>query len=262
MPSINQLFCYTSVSLLFFVTSACTSIKEPIQSTASSTERIFSGKYSSPAWVSDDFEGSHTRILNGNTLKFELTETMGGFDTALAGTDMAGILVDDVHPNYKVCSNYQIHASGTGFYWAGPKISVNWQAMTGESDGIWYENYIVDTATMNAQEIEDWIYSIHKGKYLGTTSHDGSTYKHYLIHFNSWKQYYAVRQDYRDKGISSIYPILQMWRKHGLENLAFDGVKINIEFHGQINSKSTIKGNVPFDYSKAASAAELFECDE
>lgn len=226
----------------------------------SHSERIFSGDYSSPAWVSGEFEGQFTRTLTGNQLTFSLDEKNGGMDTAVARTDLSGIKVDAVHPDLAVCSNLTV--DGDGFWWAGPKVSVNWRAMTdeGKGEGIWYENYIIDKASLTPDEMENWVYDIHKGDFIGTTEHDGSVYKHYLIHFKSWKQYWAIRQDYRDSGVTSIKPILNKWRELGLENRDFDGVKLNIEFHGPAKADVAIKGYIPRSYQQSPDLAKLNNC--
>lgn len=226
-------------------------------------ERIFSGNYSSPFWQSDKFKGSHNRTLTNSHLTFELDEITGGVDTAVAGPDRPGVKVSEVHPDLAVCMSHKVVSDG--FWWLGPKISVNWQSMVDKDKpaserGIWYENYIIDNASISPQEVEQWAYDIHNGKYVGDTVHDGATYKHYIIHFKTWVQYWAVRQEFREQGVTTIKPILDKWLSLGMEDREFDGVKLNIEFHGPAKAKVDINGHIPKDYRLAPNPQQLSRC--
>uniref|UniRef100_UPI003B5A72CF hypothetical protein n=1 Tax=Shewanella gaetbuli TaxID=220752 RepID=UPI003B5A72CF len=229
-----------------------------IRAESTENERIYSGEYSSPFWQSEEFKGTHKRVLEGSRLEFQLNEITGGVDTAVAGADRPGLNVSQVAENLSVCMKTQVESEG--HWWAGPKVSVNWQSMVDKDNTTWYENYIIDNASMNPIEIEDWIYKIHKGKYLGKTAQDGSEYKHYIIHFKTWVQYWSVRQSYRNVGVTSIKPILDIWRSHGMENLEFDGVKLNIEFHGPAQAKVVIDGYIPSSYKKVIDTSFEKDC--
>lgn len=246
--------------LLLSALSSYSSIAATSEKTVSSdkNERIYSTGYSSPFWQSDEFKGTHKRTLTGSHLTFELNELAGGVDTAVAGADRPGLKVSQVHKDLAVCMILDVDSEG--HWWAGPKISVNWQSMLDKNEGTWYENYIIDNASMNPEEIEEWVYSIHNGKFVGTTFQDGSEYKHYIIHFKTWIQYWAVRQEYRNQGVTSIKPILDKWQSLGMKDHEFDGVKLNIEFHGPAQAKVEIDGHIPRSYKSKPDLSFVEEC--
>jgi hypothetical protein len=202
--------------------------------TTTGAETIYVQRFGTTAWESKDFEGSHKRVLSADDVLISMQSTTGGFDASFSGNFTADT-VDEVSPEFKVAAAF--NQEGEGEWWYGPKISVNWT--NGDPDGMagWYENYIIETATdspseMHARLLNDWEPYNPENRYLGETQHDGSVYKHYLVYYSQWVQYWAVRQDYRNEGTTSIYPILQKWRQNGLSNLKVDGVKFNVETHG------------------------------
>ena len=208
---------------------------EPSQAvTTTGSETVYVQRFGTTAWESKDFEGSHKRVLSADDVLISMQNTTGGFDASFSGNFTADT-VDEVSPEFKVAAAF--NQEGKGEWWYGPKISVNWT--NGDPDGMagWYENYIIETATdspneMHARLLNDWEPYNPENRYLGETQHDGSVYKHYLVYYSQWVQYWAVRQDYRNEGTTSIYPILQKWRQNGLSNLKVDGVKFNVETHG------------------------------
>ncbi|WP_395343973.1 hypothetical protein PN836_004645 [Ningiella sp. W23] len=213
-------------------------------STSSGVDTIYSGSYASSAWQSDQFDGTKYRDLNNNRVIINVNHNNGGFDASFAGTFSID-KVDSVSADFAVDASFAVSGSGSGSWWYGPKVSVNW--ISGNPNGLagWYENYIVDKASKNPQQMHDWLMNDWdsnnpQNEYLGTTSHDGATYKHYKFYFSDWVQFWAVRQSYRNSGTTSIKPILNKWRNHGLPNKRVDGIKFNVETHGQNDRDFTI----------------------
>ena len=236
-----------SLTLLFFSLSvlACSnptfyanSSAQP--ATSNGVDKIKSGEYESPAWKSDQFVGEAKRTLENDKLVIKVNHSEGGFDAGLT-QEYPYTLVDDVSAEFAV--NASFTASGEtskGHWWYGPKASVNWPHKGKWELDEWYENYVVDTASKNPDEMHTWL--MHdwdpnnpQNEYLGTTEHNGSVYKHYKFYFNTWVQFWAVRQDFRSEGSTNMAPILQKWREHGLPNKRIDDVKLNVETHGAHN---------------------------
>ncbi|MEM8781511.1 MAG: hypothetical protein AAGE65_01530 [Planctomycetota bacterium] len=212
-----------------------TSDEDFVVSTTEKKELTLDTGYLAPVWTSDQFKGEHFRGLDHDRLVIRIDQTAGGYDTAVARHAAGFTRVDEVHPDTYVEGEFEVTDPGTGdgFWVYGPKVSVNWDGFhLNEPDG-WYENYIVDTASLSPGEIEQWLYDVHKAKPIGTTRHNGSVYKHYRLVHKRWVQLWAVRQDYRNGGVTHLYPILRHWRRHGLPNEKFDGVKLNMEFFGE-----------------------------
>nr|WP_136252439.1 RICIN domain-containing protein [Ningiella ruwaisensis] len=224
------------VGLLAF--ASCVSISLVVHAASSSgLERIYAGNYASTAWQSDKFDGSKFRDLNTDRVTISVDHENGGFDASFAGTFSID-KVDNVSNDFAVNASFSQTGSGSGQWWYGPKISVNWISGNPNGNAGWYENYIVDTAKRNPQQMHDWLLNDWdpnnpQNEYLGETNHDGASYKHYKFYFNSWVQFWAVRQTYRNSGTTSIKPILNKWRNHGLPNKKVDGIKFNVETHGQ-----------------------------
>ncbi len=204
--------------------------------TSSGTDTIYSGNYSSSAWQSNEFDGTKYRDLNNNRVIINVDHNNGGFDASFGG-NFSIDKVDQVSSKFAVNASFEVSGSGNGDWWYGPKVSVNW--ISGNPNGLagWYENYIIDTASRSPSEmhtwlLNDWDSNNPQNRYIGETNHDGATYKHYVFYFNTWVQYWAVRQTYRNSGTTSLKPILNKWRDNGLPNKRVDGVKFNIETHG------------------------------
>ena len=189
------------------------------------TDQLFVDRINSPVWE-HDFVGSKYRELSSNGLFVDLEQRSGGFDTAIQG-DYSIARVDQVSNDYAIAARLRVDGGGSGEWWYGPKLSVNWVTDCGDSNGCagWFENYVIEKANISPAE-----YDARLGHgYLGSTFQDGSEYKHYRTEFSNWVQFYAIRQDYRNRGTTTIKPIFEMWRANGLPNLRVDSVRINLE---------------------------------
>ena len=214
---------------------------------STTTEHFTFGDYSSSAWVSDKFTGEKSRRFIGNALNFSVDQSHpeGGLDVGLSldkpNTDPVSVAIK----NLRVCSSYKTELTGEGRWWAGPKISVNWQGdeAAKQNGDDWYENYIIETASSTPDELHD-IYTgdYFKGEELPRTKIAGADYRHYKIRFHSWWQFWSVRQDYRTSGIVPIEPIVDIWVANGLPaGRNFDGVKANIETYGSMSGRGTLR---------------------
>lgn len=202
---------------------------------------------SSSAWVSESFEGTKSRQFHGDTLHFEVEQFAldGGLDVGVSHTDETpkpvSVAITDLH----VWSSYAVDLEGPGRWWAGPKISVNWQGdeAAKQNGDDWYENYIVEIASTTPDELHElFMGDYFKGEELPSIEVSGSTYRNYKIRFHSWWQFWSVRQDYRSMGLLSIEPIVDTWIAHGLpEERMFDGVKANLETYGPIEGHGTLQ---------------------
>ena len=114
------------------------------QATSSGLDTIYSGNYSSSAWQSDQFDGTKYRDLNNNRVIINVSHNSGGFDASFGG-NFSIDQVDSVSSDFAVDGSISVSGSGSGDWWYGPKISVNW--IPGNPNGLagWYENYIIDT---------------------------------------------------------------------------------------------------------------------
>jgi hypothetical protein len=211
------------------------------------TDHFVHSDYTSSAWTSDDFTGEKSRQIIGKILHFTVDQTHpeGGLDVGLSRVDARVKPVTKAKTGLRVCSAYKIDLKGEGRWWAGPKVSVNWQGdeAAKQNGDDWYENYIVEIASSTPDELHD----IFTGDYfrateLPTTKLAGSTYRHYKIRFHSWWQFWSVRQDYRETGILNLEPILDIWIDHGLPaTRILDGVKANIETYGDIRGTGKLR---------------------
>jgi hypothetical protein len=245
-------------SLLCLCLLGCQSVIGPLDkvdhsessATSSTTETFSFDGLSSSAWVSETFAGQHFRKITNDRLMFTAVQTHeeGGLDIGLSRNDLAAKPVSDMSPDLVFCSTYKLDLSGTGRWWAGPKISVNWQgdeAAKANGDD-WYENYIVEIASSTPDELHDiFTGDYFKGDVLPETQIDGVTYKHYKIRFHSWWQFWSVRQDYRETGSLPIQPILDVWIENGLPtDRQLDGIKANIETYGDIAGEGHMRVDV------------------
>ena len=235
----------TLLSILFI--TACTTTQTSQSPINTTTDHFKFGDYSSSAWVSDKFDGQHTRQFKDKALHFTVTQTHpeGGLDVGLSLTDNIPAPVSDAKKDLKVCSTYNIDLAGEGRWWAGPKISVNWQGdeAAKQNGDDWYENYIVEIASSSPDELHAiFTDDYFKAEELPTTTLAGSQYRHYKIRFHSWWQFWSVRQDYRETGALSIEPILDVWLEHGLpSNRTLDGVKANVETYGDVTGRGVLE---------------------
>ena len=233
--------------------------RQEVSSINVNTEHFKFGDYSSSAWVSDNFTGQHERQFHGNTLSFGVSQTTpdGGLDVGLSRPDVAPAPVPQAINNLRVCSSYETNLSGTGRWWAGPKISVNWQGNEAakQNGDDWYENYIVEIASSSPDELHEiFMGDYFKGEELPSTKLAGSSYRHYKIRFHSWWQFWSVRQDYRDSGTLPIAPIVEVWIDNGLPtHRLFDGVKANIETYGAIKGHGQLRMDITTDPTETLS---------
>lgn len=220
------------------------------------TERLNFNGYKSSAWVSDKFTGEHSRQIRGDTLYYTMTQSAkeGGLDVGLSQKSLMAKPVPAAIKNLSVCSSYTTNLSGEGRWWAGPKISVNWQGIEEENGNgdDWYENYIVEIASSTPDELHDiFTGDYFKAEELPSTRVAGSTYRHYKIRFHSWWQFWSVRQDYRESGTLPIAPIVEVWIDNGLPtHRLFDGVKANIETYGALTGTGQMRVDITADPSK------------
>jgi hypothetical protein len=225
------------------------------------TDHFIFGDYTSSAWISDSFNGEKTRQFKGKSLHYTVTQTAseGGIDIGLSRVDFEPVPVAQAKSNLHVCSAYITDLSGKGRWWAGPKISVNWQGdeAAKQNGDDWYENYIVEIASSTPDELHDiFTGDYFKAEELPSTRLAGADYRHYKIRFHSWWQFWSVRQDYRESGILPVEPILDVWIEHGLPSeRIFDGVKANIETYGNINGTGTLR------MDSSQKGADILDCD-
>ena len=220
------------------------------------------GGYGSPLWLSDVFEGTHERRFEGDTLVLTMDQTRigsGGLDTALARPEDEKPTVAEVSEDLTVCFAYDVALEGEGSWWAGPKISVNWNHEGGDSDGMsgWHETYVIEVASDDPATFEAKMKEYWDVTFLGETEQDGSVYRHFYFPFEGWDQYRAIRQDYRTQGATSIGPILDIWQQGGLPSEeTFDGVKVNIETYGQLKGTVRIDADIPESYRAPETVCE------
>lgn len=246
--------CLLSLVILL---SGCQSVDKTTLKAASSESSIYKDTsaftfdgYKSHAWVSDKFTGRHSRQIKDDAVHFTVYQSHenGGLDVGLSKPGIKPAPVAAVLPQSSVCSSYDIDLSGDGRWWAGPKISVNWQGIEsakGNGDD-WYENYVVEIASTSPDELHDILTDDYfSPEILPDTVWAGATYRNYKIRFHDWWQFWSVRQDYRKTGTLPVKPVLSFWAEHGLPTQRkFDGVKANIETYGQIRGTGRLAVNV------------------
>lgn len=194
-------------------------------------ERMTYENFVSPAWTSDDFKGTVRRSFNTTRLHVKLSQNKGGFDTAV-GRSQSWDTVDSLARDFSVHSKMTRLGTGSGQWWYGPKISVNWPTHYAKHGAAgWYENYIIDNSSKTQANLHQW-YTSGDGKYLGSTTQNGATYKHYVKSHAQWKQFIAIRQQYRQAGWTNVQSILKYWRSKGLPNKKIDSIKVNLETSG------------------------------
>ena len=209
---------------------------------------LYYGDYGAPLWTSYTFQGTHDRHFLGDMLVLDVVQDHpeGGIDTALSRNENEKPAVSAVHEKLAVCFRYGVSLHGEGIWWAGPKISVNWNNAAGTETSGWHENYIVETAKETPDQLEQRLKDIFGARFIGETRQDGSTYRHFTFPFLEWDQYWAIRQDYRSEGVTAIRPILDRWTEAGMPaSEPFDGVKINIETYGPISGRVRIEADIP-----------------
>ena len=211
------------------------------------------GNRSSSAWISDSFDGSKTRQFVGQTLHFAVEQQAqdGGLDVGVSHFDFVPVSVSTAKSNLHVCSSYSADLIGSGRWWAGPKISVNWQGEESakQNGDDWYENYIVEIASSSPQDLHDLFTGDYfKAEELASITVAGSTYRNYKIRFHDWWQFWSVRQDYRETGILPIEPIVDTWIANGLPaERQFDGIKANLETYGPIKGAGWLRVSASSD---------------
>ncbi len=210
-------------------------IHEPFDLKSCQLDLIRIGDHESTLWSDDEFDGHICREITGDVTDFSLTLDIeqGGFDTSIAAVNPR-IRVDEVESFGKMSSHVDVELDGSGAWWIGPKIDIR-KNKSGGTEG-WYENYVVENASRSPQEYHERLTN-DGGTYLGQTNHDGATYRHYFTPhpFDSWNQFWAIRQDYRTSGSVSMDTIIDMWRNNGLPNYYITILKNNIETDGEVN---------------------------
>ena len=250
-------FILLTALFLFGCQNTMEIVEDPLDLTASSiftdVQTFEFGDLGSSAWTSDSFSGSHKRQISNGVLQFQITQghDEGGIDIGLHDTNSPARAVSEMSGSTAFCSSYDIDLRGEGRWWAGPKISVNWQGdeSAKQNGDDWYENYIVEIASSTPDEL-DTIFTgdYFKAEVLPETIIEGARYKHYKIRFHDWWQFWSVRQDYRETGTVPITLILEVWKANGLpENRLLDGIKANIETYGDITGTGKMKIAVTSD---------------
>ena len=178
----------------------------------SGLEHFEFGDRSSSAWISDSFDGSKSRYFVEETLHFEVKQSAdeGGLDVGVSQIDFELAPVRTAKSALHVCSSYAADLSGSGRWWAGPKISVNWQGEESakQNGDDWYENYIVEVASSTPDQLHDLFTGDYfQAEELAPLELAGSTYRNYKIRFHDWWQFWSVRQDYRQRKNDD-------WRQH------------------------------------------------
>ncbi len=217
--------------------------------------------FKSSAWVSDKFTGTHSRQIKDDVLTFTTTQSAaeGGLDVGLSVPDLQPMTVDRIPDGASICSAYDISLSGTGRWWAGPKISVNWQGdeSAKQNGDDWYETYIVEIASSSPETL----HGIFTGDYfkadiLPDITLNGATYRNYRIRFHDWWQFWSIRQTYREVGTVPLKPILNLWSEHGLPtDRRFDGVKANVETYGNVSGSGRLAVQAAADPTKILDCA-------
>lgn len=212
------------------------------------TPKIGFGSLNSGSWISDEFEGEHCRKLldEGRRLITQLEVEEGGFDTGIAHMTIDN-RVDDFHPETTITAQTEMNFASVGddaWWMVGPKIGATICQDCSLEDNLstWYENYVIENASESPERRhERCLNSSGKCQYIGETLQDGSTYKHYLWQHNTWKQFYAVRQDYRTGGEVNVAPIVEYWKENGHPNHYMNELKYNFESGGPISGTIVIK---------------------
>jgi len=207
--------------------------------------------YDSDSWVTDGFPGTMFRDFNGDsldnpTLLAQVDTASGGWDTGIQ-VKYDHHDVDSIHPSFWVRANYNVTASGTGDWWVGPKINVNWKE--GGTDR--YENYIVENSSKTPSEWDTEL--IADGTYLGQTFNNGQIYKHYIKAKSTWWQIWAIRQSYRNGGIVSLARMVRFWRRNSVQKMSNGTaaiLRINVETFGQVDFEADINNvYIPENYT-------------
>lgn len=270
-----------ATAIVALTLTACTTSLEPgpsdiyldaVGAVSEETQVLRSGNYVSSAWVSESFDGVHTRDLQANRLFFTIDNgsDQGGWDGSVSlpedrqGPDsVEGVSVEEVGDGAVACTAYHLDVQtpegASSSWWAGPKISVNWQSMEDPAQpGDWYENYIIETGSKSPEAWERDMRSWIEVDLFAETQIAGSAYKHYKVRFKDWWQFWSVRQDQRDAGSVPIKPILEVWQTNGLPGeFRVDGVKANVETHGPLS----VTGQMAATFNTGGLGAETGSCE-
>ena len=251
-----MLLLFTGLALI-----GCQVVSETSDNSLPSTEsRIydntstfaFEGR-NSHAWVSETFSGDLRRQIKDGVLVVTADQTSenGGLDVGLSAPELNYGPVSKVADGASICSAFKIELQGPGRWWAGPKISVNWQGdeAAKQNGDDWYENYIIETASTSPEYLHDLLTGPYfKAEVLPDRVWAGSPYRSYKIRFNSWWQFWSVRQDYREAATVPLKPILTLWAENGLPtDRRYDGVKANLETYGKLSGSARLAVDVTND---------------
>jgi len=212
------------------------------------TPKIKVNQFNSGSWISEEFKGEHCRELSaeGTRLTTKLQVEDGGFDTAIAHSTKDN-RVDDRHPEKTINAYTEmdfVSIADNTWWMVGPKLSgmICQDCSLEDNYSTWYENYVIENASESPNERhERCLDSPSDCQYIGETAQNGSAYKHYLWRHKTWKQFYAVRQEYRTGGEVNVAPILKYWRENGHPNHYLNSMRYNFESGGPIAGTVTIK---------------------
>jgi Ca2+-binding RTX toxin-like protein len=224
-------------SILVAALAAAVSVTGPgVAQPVDTGETLTAGPYISPVWT-EGFVGSFLRDFSGSGLTVTVNSTEGGFDTAFGTNYNDTSLVDDMHPDYFIRADFDVSGTGDGYWFVGPKIGVGWS--DGPDNSGWFENYVVVNSSISPAEFHQR--NLDQGAtYLGETQQGCDVYRHYVLPFGEWTQFWAVKQSYDDGGVVMMKPILDLWRENGLPNKMIDSLRLNIETGGEIDLTFTI----------------------
>ena len=213
---------------------------EPDTRSSCTAERLETDSRYFPVWTSDVFEGEFCREIvgDGERLTLSLDAEAGGFDTAVVAP-FDPVRVDDLPDSLPLSATISVQFSGSGVWWAGPKFSVREGGEGGKSLVGNYENYVVENASRTPRDYHERL--TQDGTYLGETRHDGSVYKHYRKVHKDWEQFWAVRQDYRERGSVDLANILALWRGNGLPNKFVRSLRVNVETYRDVEGTLVMK---------------------
>lgn len=213
------------------------------------TPKIKVKSFDSGSWISDKFKGEHCRELSteGTMLTTNLQINEGGFDTGI-GHITTDNRVDDLYSEKVIVSAQTeldfVSVADNTWWMSGPKLSAMICQDCSLEDNLstWYENYVIENASESPNERhERCLNSAKKCQYIGETFQNGSTYKHYLWRHKTWKQFYAVRQEYRTGGEVNVALIMKYWREKGHPNHYLNNIKYNFESGGPVSGTMIIK---------------------
>ena len=240
--------------ILAVLFAVCLYVASAQAETSTNTDTLWHTWYSSPVFTDGAFSGTMFRNFEGNsqdapTLLVQVDMTAGVFDTGIRAYYTAAH-VSSIHPKYWVSAIYDVTVtSGTGKWWVGPKINVNFDGWPTD----WYENYIVENSNETPGQWDSVLLGLG-GTYLGQTYNNGANYKHYYVPWVTWHQLWAVRQSYRSGGAVDVKRIMRFWQTNGAHQMPnhydVNEIRINVEVSGAMDMEVDIHSvYIPEDYT-------------